>query len=63
MKRSQLIRRYRRVSWGRLFWKGKNPSMRRFDSNDVCIVLNGVVAIHYKTMEAFIEAIEEAEAQ
>lgn len=61
-QRDQIARRFRKVAWGRLYWKRRNPRMRRFDSDDVAIVVNGVVTTHYKTLAALIAAIEEAEA-
>ena len=61
-QREQIIRRFRKVAFGRLYWRRSNPRMRRFDSDDVAIVINGVVSTHYKTLAALIADIEEAEA-
>ena len=63
MSRESLIRRYRKVSWGRLLWKSKRSANKRFESDDICIVKNGVLTTHYKNMEAFIRDIEAAEAE
>lgn len=63
MNPAQIIRRYRRVSWGRLSFRSKRSKNKRFDSDDVCIVVNGVVTTHFKSMEALIRAIEEREAE
>lgn len=60
-RREQITRRFRKVAWGRLYWKGRNPGMRRFDNDDVCIVVNGVITTHYKTVEALVADIENEE--
>ena len=60
-QRDALTRRFRKVAWGRLYWKRSNPNMRRFDSDDVCIVKNGTLSTHYKSIDAFVKQIEEAE--
>lgn len=60
-QRGEITRRFRRVAWGRLYWRRANPRMRRFESDDVAIVRNGVVTTHYKTLEALIADIEAAE--
>lgn len=62
-QRAQITRRFRKVAFGRLYWKRNNPTMRRFDSDDVAIVMNGVVSTHYKTLAALLEDIEYAERQ
>lgn len=61
-QRREITRRFRRVAWGRLYWRFRNPRMRRFDSDDIAIVRNGVVTTHYKTLKALVADIEEAEA-
>lgn len=63
MKPAALIRRYRKVTWGRLYWHSKRFPMKAFDSDDVCIVRNGVITTHYKTLEALVREIEEREAE
>lgn len=62
-QRAALTRRFRKVGWGRLYWKRSNPRMRRFESDDVCLVLNGTVCIHYKALDAFQRELEEVEQQ
>lgn len=60
--RKALTRRFRKVAWGRLYRKAHDRrDLRMFDSDDVCIVMDGSAAIHYKTIEAFIEELEEWE--
>jgi hypothetical protein len=65
MDNSKLVRRFRKVAWGRLYWnKGRNSLMQHMDSDDMCIVKSGTITNHYKTMAAFIhdlEGIEEYE--
>ena len=60
-QQQQLTRRFREVAWGRLYWKRNNSTMQRFDSDDVCIVKNGTVTTHYKSLDAFLEDVKEAE--
>lgn len=60
-RKKAIVARYRKVSWGRLLWKKSNPTMRVFDRDDVCVVRNGGVTIHYKSIEALLEQIAEAE--
>lgn len=60
-RKAQLTKRFRKASWGRLYWKSNNPRMRRFNSDDVCIVLSGGVSIHYKSIEAFVYDLEQQE--
>lgn len=62
-RRADLTRRYRRVSWGRLYWKAANPNMKRFDTDDVCIVVSGTVTTHYKTVDRFAIDIFHAEME
>lgn len=60
--REAITKRYRRVSWGRLYWKTRNWHMRnRFDSDDVCITHNGTLTIHYKSIDGLLRDIEYAE--
>ena len=62
-RRKELTTRFRKVAWGRLYWKkNQHHYTRRFDSDDVCVVMDGTTSIHYKTIEAFIEELENAEA-
>lgn len=59
MRREELIKRFRKVAWGRLYWKNANYRWRHaFDSDDICIVRDGSATVHYKTLEAFIEDLE-----
>lgn len=61
-RKKELTRRFRNVAWGRLYWKDANWRWRNvFDSDDVCIVRDGTVTIHYKSLEAFVEELEEWE--
>lgn len=60
-QRQRITKRFRKVAWGRLYWKRSNPRMRRFDTDDVAIVMNGVVSTHYKTLAALVADIEQAE--
>lgn len=60
-RREQITRRFRKVAWGRLYWRRANARMRRFENDDVCIVMNGVVTTHYKSLAALIEDIEREE--
>lgn len=63
-QKSDIRKRFRKVAWGRLYWKANDRrDSRKFDSDDVCIVQDGVVSTHYKTLEALIEDIEDAEAE
>lgn len=62
-RRKELTDRFRKVAWGRLYWKANHHHYtRKFDSDDVCIVRNGAAAIHYKTIEAFVSDLEWAES-
>lgn len=61
-RKTELTRRFRAVSWGRLYWnKGRNRLMQHMDSDDVCIVRDGSLTTHYKTIEAFEREIKNAE--
>ena len=61
-RKTELTKRFRKVAWGRLYWKANDSrGLRIFDSDDVCIVRDGTATIHYKTIEAFIEELEEWE--
>ena len=57
VNRKAIVARYRKVSWGRLLWKKSNPRMRVFDRDDVCVVRNGTVTVHYKTLDALLDDI------
>ena len=62
-KRAALTRRYRKVSWGRLYWRpspSKRPD-RRFSDREVCIVQDGPYKDRFYSLDAFIERIEYAE--
>lgn len=61
MTRDQITRRFRKVAWGRLYWKSKNPHWRVFNSDDVAIVRNGTTRIHYQSIDALIRDIEHSE--
>lgn len=60
--RDTLTKRFRKVAWGRLYWRYHygRPN-QHIDSDDVCIVRDGTLTTHYKTMAAFIEDLEHAE--
>ncbi len=65
MDRKTIIRRYRKVSWGRLYWK-KTASSRYsgiFNSDDVCCVVSGPVKVHYQSIDRLIKDIEEMEKE
>ncbi len=59
-RKKELTARFRKVSWGRLYWRARNKRYLRdfFDSGDVAVVLNGPVRTHYKSIEALIADIE-----
>ena len=60
--RQHLTRRFRKVAWGRLYWKAHDRrDLRSFESDDVCIVVDGSETIHYKTLDAFLEELKEWE--
>jgi|GEM_PF-4139689 len=62
MNRTELAKRFRKVAWGRLYWKNRNTRWRnRFDREDVCIVKNGTSTTHYHTLDTFIRDLEYAE--
>jgi hypothetical protein len=61
-RKQQITKRYRKVSWGRLFWRNPhNSRMQHMDSDDVCIIRDGALTAHYKTLAAFLEDLEEWE--
>jgi hypothetical protein len=61
-RRRELTKRFRKVAWGRLFWKANDRrGLRLFDSDDVCIVRDGIATIHYKSIETFIAELEDWE--
>lgn len=61
-RRDELRQRFRKVAWGRLTWVTHFGRRTQFmDSDDVAIVRDGTMTIHYKTLAAFIEDLEEAE--
>lgn len=61
-RQAELTKRFRKCAWGRLYWKANDRrNLRAFESDDVCIVRDGTVTIHYKTIEGFIEELEEWE--
>ena len=61
-RRKELTKRFRKCAWGRLYWKAHDRrDLRMFDSDDVCIVMDGSATIHYKSIEAFVEELEEWE--
>lgn len=63
-ERAALTRRYRKISWGRLYWRpspNKRPD-RRFANREVCIIQNGsFISDRFYSLDAFIERIEYAE--
>lgn len=63
-RRKQLSRRWRKVGYGRLYWKANNRGRWRdfFESDDVCVVTDGPARTHYKTMDAFLEELEDLES-
>jgi hypothetical protein len=40
---------------GRLHWKSSHPEWRCWDSNDVCMIKNGTVRVHFEALEALEE--------
>lgn len=65
-KRAHLSRRWRKVGYGRLYWKANNRGrwLRDFfESDDVCVVIDGPARTHYKTMAAFLEDLEDFESE
>lgn len=62
--RAHLSRRWRKVGYGRLYWKANNRRWLRdfFESDDVCVVVDGPARTHYKTLAAFLEDIEDLES-
>jgi hypothetical protein len=61
-RRKDLVKRFRKVAWGRLYWNmGRNSLMQHMDGDDVCIVRDGTLTTHYKTIDAFVEELENAE--
>jgi len=58
LSKAEIIKRFRGVAWGRLYWKSNNPRMRRFMSDDICLVKSGTSCIHYQCLSALIEDIE-----
>ncbi len=59
----KITKRFRKVAWGRLYWAQNNPNMRRFDSEDVCIVKNGTSCTHYQTVSSLVREIKISERQ
>jgi hypothetical protein len=63
-KRKELTRRWRNLGYGgRLYWKHSNPCMRRFDNDDVAIIMFGSASTHYKSIEALEGEIAQYEAE
>lgn len=61
-RKTELSKRFRKVSWGRLYWNNRSGRYRHmFDSDDVCVVRDAPYTDHYKTLDAFIERLEYAE--
>lgn len=61
-RKKELTKRFRKAAWGRLYWKANDHrGLRMFESDDVCIVMDGSVTIHYKSIEAFVKELEEWE--
>ena len=56
--RYEIIKRFRKVAWGRLYWKNKNHRMRRFNSDDICVVIHGTSCTHYQCLDALVADIE-----
>jgi len=61
--RTEIVRRFRKVAWGRLYWRRNNPNSRQFDSDDIAMVRNGVVTTHYTSTTALLEDIEREEQE
>lgn len=63
-QREALSRRWRKVGYGRLYWKANSRRWLRdfFESDDVCVVVDSPARTHYKTLAAFIEDLEDAES-
>lgn len=59
--KNAISKRYRKVSWGRLYWKHRNSSLTIFESGDVAVVRNGTLTIHYKTVNALLSDISKHE--
>lgn len=60
--REEITERYRKLKdhrWGRLYWKkrGSRFMRNRFESDDVAIIKEGVYTMHYKSVDALLEAI------
>ena len=62
-QREELTKRYRKVSWGRLYWKRGNRRYLRdfFDSDDVAVIIHAPLRTHYKSISALRDDIEQAE--
>ena len=61
---TDIIKRWRKVKprRARLYWRRNNMRWRNvFDSDDVCIIRMGSRRHHFKTFEALVEYIEDAE--
>jgi hypothetical protein len=60
----KIVRRFRKVAWGRLYWKSHYSINRgMFDSDDVCVVKSGTVRMHYKSVGALLKDIEAMEIE
>lgn len=59
-RRKELTRRFRKVAWGRLYWRNRRW-WRVFDNDDVAVVRNGTITHHYHTLAALEAEIAEAE--
>ena len=58
----ELAERWRKVGWGRLYFKHRNWRWRNFwDSDDVAAARDGAVSMHFKSWKALEEHIAECE--
>jgi len=53
------VNQWRKVGWGRLYWRSSHRRWRTFfDSDDICVIKDGTASMHVKSLRGLDELIE-----
>jgi len=58
MKKSEIVRRWRKCHLPKLYWKSAHPSWR-WDRGEVARYRQGTAVTHFYTMDAILEYLSE----
>lgn len=58
MKKSEIVRRWRKCRLPRLYWKNAHPNWR-WDRGEIARTRQGTLVTHYYTRDAILETLAE----